>query len=166
MSDDKKIIFSIIVAFFFLFGLVLYLSFFDKKAVSVVYVDNQKVFEEFNMTRDILNKSQKQIRDYTKEVDSLYLMINDLTNKSKKEVLVAKYVQAKERLEYFSTNFAQQESHKIWERIGSYGEEFSKSKNYDLILGKQPNENIIYGNENINVTNDFIIYINSKYEGH
>ena len=75
------------------------------------------------------------------------------------------YVGLKENLEQFNQQFAYEETQKIWKRLHSYVEEFSATKNYKLIIGSEKKQDVLYADPNVNITNELINYVNSKYEG-
>lgn len=153
-----------------LFNLLIVLSlavfvFVKGKNEAIVYVDNAKVFTEFNMSVEMKKIGEQEINYRSKIVDSLYNLIQKTDNDQTKEMLVKEFAVQKEELENFSSGYASQESEKIWQRIKSYVKDFSEENGYELVLGMQPNENILYGSESKDVSKEFIVYINKKYEG-
>lgn len=74
-------------------------------------------------------------------------------------------MQRKEALEAFNQNFATEESAKIWKRISSYIKEYAEQNAYDIILGSDQNQTVLYSNEQHNITKEVLVFINTKYEG-
>jgi outer membrane protein len=130
-----------------------------------VYVDNIKVFNSFLMTKEMKTSGEKELNTRTKSLDSLYQALDNTADPDKKQLLVKQIIAKKDFIENFQQNYPEEESVKIWNRIKAYGENFAKEKNYKLVLGMHPDMNIIYGEDSMNVSDEFIIYINSKYEG-
>ncbi|WP_278008810.1 OmpH family outer membrane protein [Flavobacterium gyeonganense] len=75
------------------------------------------------------------------------------------------FIQGKEELEQFNQAFGSEQSSKIWARIKSYTAEFSKEKNYELVIGTDSKQDVLFADEKIDITNELLVYINKKYEG-
>nr|WP_281310768.1 OmpH family outer membrane protein [Flavobacterium flavigenum] len=131
-----------------------------------MYVDNIKLFDNFNMTKELKNSGEKEFNLKKTTVDSLYAKLQSPEiSPSEKKLLMQQFVQQKEELEQFNQYFAAEQSSKIWARIKSYSSEFSKENKYQLIIGSESKTNVLFADENIDVTNDLLTYINKKYEG-
>ncbi len=74
-------------------------------------------------------------------------------------------LQQKEELEQFNQYFAAEQTTKIWARIKSYSSEFSNDKNYQLIIGSDDKQTVLFADEKIDVTDDLLTFLNKKYEG-
>ena len=146
--------------------LIFFASRFINSDPRIVYVDNTRLFDNFNMTKELKKSGQKEFDLKKAEVDSLYakLQFPEISS-SEKKLVMQQFVQQKEELEQFNQYFAAEESSKIWARIKSYSTEFSKENNYHLIIGSENKTNVLYADENIDVTNHLLAYINKKYEG-
>lgn len=132
----------------------------------IVYVDNNKLFENFNMTKELKKAGEKEFNIKKVRVDSLYTSLQSPTiSSADKKIIMQQFIQQKEELEQFNEYFASEQSSKIWTRIKSYSSEFSKENKYELIIGSENKINVLYANETIDVTNDLLTYINKKYEG-
>lgn len=132
----------------------------------VAYVDNQKLFDEFNMTKEMKRIGEKEFNTKKKELDSLYTIIqSDGLPQSDKETLTKAFIEKRENFEAFNQTFAQQESAKIWKRINGYVAEFGNDNNYKIIIGSETKRDVLFAKESINITPDLITYINKKYEG-
>jgi outer membrane protein len=139
---------------------------FIRTGSQTVYVDNEKLFDNFNMTKELKRLGEKEFNSKKTITDSLYKKINSSEIPlSEKKVLMQKFMQSKEELEQFNQNFAVEETTKIWSRIHSYTAEFSKENKYQLVIGSQNKQSVLFADENIDVTNKLLIYINKKYEG-
>ena len=132
----------------------------------IAYVDNQKLFDEFNMTKEMKRIGEKEFNMRKKELDSLYVIIqSDGLPESDKETLTKTFIEKRENFEAFNQTFAQQESAKIWKRINGYVAEFGNDNNYKIIIGSETKRDVLFAKESINITPDLITYINKKYEG-
>ncbi|NJM80352.1 MAG: OmpH family outer membrane protein [Flavobacterium sp.] len=136
------------------------------KNPEIVYVDNNKLFDEFRMTKEMKKIGEKEFNSKKANLDSLYIEIQreDLSQETK-ENMMKNFVSKREEFDQFNQSFAVEESKKIWSRINSYIKDFSIENNYELILGSGDNRNILFANESKDITNDLLTYINKKYAG-
>ncbi|EOG6896212.1 OmpH family outer membrane protein [Flavobacterium psychrophilum] len=132
----------------------------------IVYVDNMKLFDGFNMTKEMKKVGEKEFNTRKALLDSLYskLQTNSVSEIEKKQ-LMPQFIQGKEELEQFNQRFAGEESLKIWSRIHGYVDEYSKETNYKLIIGSPNKESVLFADEKVDKTNELLAYINKKYEG-
>lgn len=131
----------------------------------LAYIDSERVFNEFAMTRDVKKMGDNQIRILKKEIDSLYVVLNDPAKKDISDSVLRAILKKEENLEHFSKQFTDEESLKIWQRINIYAKDFSQANNYNVLLSKQHNGAVLFADEQNDVSNDFIKYINAKYDG-
>lgn len=164
--SSKALSFIVVVNLIITLGLLSY-HIYSKSTDdgNIVYINNSKVFESFRMTSEMKVVGDKELKSRMRIVDSLYLLLNDPTKIQTKEATMQIFIKEKEELEDFENRFSSNESSKIWSRITGYAEEFSKERGYKIVLGMQPNVNILYGDEHRDVSQEFINYINSRYEG-
>jgi len=163
LRDRTSVLLYIVYPLLFI-AMIAY-DFFEKKEDKIVFVDTMKVFEKFQMSVEMKKIGEQELNQRKHVVDSLYRLLEDPQYAAKKEGIMKEFVFEKENLEAFTQKFAEEESSKIWQRIHSYATEYSRDKGYKIVLGMQPNETILYGDENSDVSNEFIMYLNSKYEG-
>lgn len=164
VQKDKKtilLVFSAITSFLAILLIVLHLIFSTKQ---VVYVDNLKLFDGFNMTKEMKKIGEKQFLSQKSQLDSLLLKIQK-GNPAEQQALMKEYVLRKENLTKATQEYAYAESQKIWKRLESYIQDFSKEKNYSLIVGSDKRQDVLYVSEDVDITSDLINYVNSKYEG-
>lgn len=139
---------------------------YTKNSTKTVYVDNNTLFNNFNMTKELKKLGEKEFNIKKSSLDSLYLKLqSSQISASEKKILMQQFVQGKEELDQFNNYFASEQSSKIWARIKSYSSEFSKENKYQLIIGSENKTNVLFADEDIDVTNDLLTYINKKYEG-
>lgn len=141
---------------------IIFKEFFS--APQIVYVDSSMLFDSFNMTKELKKEGEKQFTTQKKKIDSLYFKIQNSAAKEQ-PLLMKEYVGLKENLEQFNQQFAMEQSSKIWKRLQTYIEAFSKENNYKLLIGSDQKQMVLYADANSDVTNKLINYANSKYEG-
>jgi len=145
---------------------ILILFRFFSMSKKIVYVDNNKLFENFNMTKELKKSGEREFQFKKAVTDSLYTKLQhpDLSSSDKK-IVMQEFLFQKEELERFNQYFAVEQSSKIWARIKSYSSEFAKENKYQLVIGSDNKANVLFADEEIDVTNNLLIYINKKYEG-
>ncbi|MNK30914.1 Outer membrane protein (OmpH-like) [compost metagenome] len=164
MLKDKKNILLFIIYPILFFGIIIYNA-LSKNCSEIVFVDNIQVFERFQMSIDMKKIGENELNLRKKTVDSLYKLLNNPAYTQVKDNIMKEFIFEKENLENFTGKFAEEESLKIWTRINAYTKEFSNEKGYKIVLGKQANENILYGSVEKDISNELIEYMNNKYEG-
>lgn len=137
-----------------------------EKEKKIVYVDNIKLFDSFEMTKEMKRIGEKEFNSKKMIVDSLYV-ISQSTNldDSDKARIVQEFVQKRDELEQFSQYFASEEANKIWSRLQSYSQAFALEKGYKAVLGSENKKNVLFADESIDVTNELIKFSNKRYEG-
>ena len=131
----------------------------------IVYIENDKVFDNFNMTKELKAIGGKEFDLQKSLLDSIYTKLQNAKDEAQKKVLMQQLVNSRESLEHFNKDFASQQSLKIWSRIHAYSQEFAKEKQYKMIVGSENKGDVLYAEKNLDVTNELITYINMKYEG-
>ena len=163
LTSKKVLIFSFAYSTILILSFIIYSHF--SQANDIVYINNSKLFEGFIMTKEIKKLGEKEVQIRSKIIDSLQQQLNNPSNKIPVNILMSQLVQEREALDKFNIEYSSTESQKIWSRISAYAIEFSQERNYKIILGAQPNTNLIYGDKGKEVTSEFLTFINNKYEG-
>ena len=153
------------LAFIILLLSILFFNYFFKSE-DIVYINNVKLFDGFNMTKEMKKIGEKEFNARKIILDSLYSKLQSTSvSESEKKMLMPKFIQGKGELEQFNQIFAGDKSLKIWSRIHDYVDQYSKENNYKLILGSPNKESILFASEKNDKTNELLFYINKKYEG-
>jgi outer membrane protein len=155
-----------------------YHIFFTKKTV---YIEIEKVFNEFEMKKEMGEKYKAVTTERKKILDSLSFDLNIMSDALKKEnVEKGKVVQSKliafqamredflrrkEQDEAGNLALTNQYDAQILERMNQYIKEYGVTKDYNIILGANASGSIMYCRENLNISNEVVIYINKKYKG-
>ena len=138
---------------------------YTSKSEKIVYVNNSKLFEEFKMTKEMKTIGEKEFTNKKTFLDSLYAQLQGNLNEQEKELLMKEFVSKREEFDQFNQTFVVEESDKIWSRINSYAKDFSKENNYNLIIGSNNKQDILFADESIDVTKELLDYLNKKYSG-
>lgn len=134
------------------------------KSESIVYVDNIKLFEAFNMTKEMKKRGEVQFLSQKNRLDSMYKSIIKLPI-DKQESMSKQFVLERNELEQITQQFAIQESEKIWKRLNEYIKEYSSNKSYKIVLGSTNQQQVLYADSDADITNDLITFVNKRYEG-
>jgi outer membrane protein len=157
---------ALLASVFILMLIIIFILFTFNSAPKTAYVDTFKLFNNFNMTKELKITGEKEFNIKKIHIDSLYIKLQSSSISSEqKKILMQEFIQKKEELEQFNQYFAAEQSTKIWSRIKSYTSEFSKENKYQLIIGSENKSTVLFADEKIDVTNDLLNYINKKYEG-
>lgn len=131
----------------------------------IVFVNGDKVFQEFYMTKDIENVGTNKVKQMKADIDSVYVKLSKETQSNIKEALVRELSLRNEELDVFQRDYVISNEQKIWDRMKMYSKKFSEERKIDLIIGAQHKGDILYGKETIDMTEELLKYINEKYEG-
>ena len=131
----------------------------------IVYVDNVKLFDEFQMTKEMKSIGEKEFSSKKKELDTLYAKLQGNLEQNEKEFLMKQFIEQREAFDQFNQTFVLEESDKIWIRINNYAKEFSKDNNFKIVIGSENKRDVLFADETVDVTNELLKYINKKYAG-
>lgn len=155
---------------FICFTLVLVLNivffvFYMKSIPSIVYVDSNKLFTDFKMTKELKVKGEKELQFKNHQLDSLQFLLKTTVDNHTRTGILQQLINQKQILEEFQLNYSQLNSEKIMERISIYTKDFAELNNYDLIIGSNGKQQLLYGKKDKDVTILLLNYLNKKYEG-
>lgn len=135
----------------------------------VAVVDAVRLFDEFNMKKEMEGMAKTQLQQQGKQLDSVnhLLQLTRSVNKNEDEIshLVSTYNYMKAKLteDYKQSNHDINEQ--VWKRLNPLLDEYGKKKKFHLIIGANGMGTVLYNDEYYDVTNDAIKYINKSYGG-
>nr|WP_321234627.1 OmpH family outer membrane protein [uncultured Psychroserpens sp.] len=139
----------------------------DKKE-TIVYVDNVKLFNEFNMTKEIRAVEEKKMAAKKKTIDSLFNKYQTIEDKesqaSKKLEVQISYIN--KELQDIQNNYANDLTQKVWSRLNAYLKNYGEDKELTFIMGSNGNGNVMFSKTSNDATEAIIFYVNQKYEGY
>lgn len=139
-----------------------------------VYINLGKVYDEFQMSKD-LKKEQERIMEARQNIlDSIVYNINktdtEIKSGTKDAARPERIADMKRELSYRKGQFDEENQRmsgeyyaKVMGRINQYVEEFGKEKKYSLILGANGQGSIMYAEDSKDITAEVIAYLNSRY---
>lgn len=161
-----------------LLGVIVFLLLNNKTSNKVVYVDNIKLFNSFNLTKELGALSEQKYKPELEVYDNLVnkiSLLEDTYKEGKKKMSkkdTEEYVNLKRQLSVKENELANLKNYvktdinkKVWKRLNEYVKSYGEEKGIQLILGAQGGGNIMYGMPAADITDDFIEYANAKYEG-
>jgi Skp family chaperone for outer membrane proteins len=146
---------------------------FEKK---IAYIDIPKVFNGFEMKKEMQEKYKKTEVTRQRVLDSLSLELQMLSRKlqsdknnrelmfefdSKREIYFKKQRQNEEDNLALSTQYDKQ----ILGQMSQYMLDYGKANGYDVILGADGQGGLMYADEMLNISDEITEYINDKYKG-
>jgi len=140
------------------------------------FVDIKKVFNSFQMKKELEEKYKQTERSRDKILDTMMFKLQILSkqikeNKENKELAAAfdvrreEYLKAKRQFAEDNGALSQKYDGQIFEQITQYVMEYGKKNNYDFIYGTDGNGNLMFASDKHNVSDEVIVYINNKYKG-
>lgn len=166
-------------SFLFGFGIcllgIIVFSFTGNKQLDLAYVNNQLLFQEFQLTKDLKTDFDKEFSKRKAVIDSLQveltLLQQQLVNHPEKSIeqkfmlIEREYALRKQRFEQESTEVNEKYQSQILSQLNQYMSLFGKEVNVKLLLGANGNGEIMYADSTIDYTKKAIEFINKKYAG-
>ncbi|MFN8711409.1 MAG: OmpH family outer membrane protein [Bacteroidota bacterium] len=171
----KQTIINILLAVAFA-GLLIYLIIDKSNQSTFTFIDVNKTIKEFKLTKEYESKMEftdqkrKQILDslrFDAEIASRQLL-NDSANTKLQEVFVAKrdlFLSKEEQFNKDQQMQLQEYNNQVLKQINQFAVDFRKENNYPVILGASGNGSIMAADPRYDVTDQFVAYINTRYNG-
>ncbi len=134
----------------------------------VVFIDNLKLFEEFQMKKDFDLLIEKDLIVESRKLDS----IGAIVSKMDQNPLTPAPILAQNKQVYFSLKQLFEEKYQklaknytaqVYERLNAYLNEYGKLHEIRLIVGGSGQGNVMFVNENADITDEVLQYVNKKY---
>jgi outer membrane protein len=165
---------SIVAIGLSIFALIMHFSTSEKRG----YIELNKLYSEFEMTKEYTKTLQRSQEIKKTRLDSMSFEIDLLGKQIELDKLpatspeVAIYNAKVDNFLTLKKNYEEDDylanekyRNEINIQINKYVEEYAKENNYDVILGGNGSGNIMYLKNDINITDDVLVYINKKYNG-
>jgi len=131
---------------------------------SVVFMNNVKVFESFEMKKDYDEKLQQDLLSESSLLDSIELKANQFLQDSLETFrLRNQYLQVQQVYNQKFEKFSAQYTTEVNNRLNEYIEAYAKEKGYEIVLGSGGEGNVMYVKEGLDITEDLITFINKSY---
>lgn len=149
----------------------------ESKKEKMAYVQLGKLYEQFQMKKDLENKyksvqsARKAILDSMElELSFIYKRLNNNSTPSsqlvneyetKKEV----YFMKKDQFTEDNKQVIEQYTDQIMKKINEYVDQYGKDQDYTFILGADGNGTIMHSKDSKDITDEVLTYINRSYNG-
>ncbi|MFK7783676.1 MAG: OmpH family outer membrane protein [Crocinitomicaceae bacterium] len=146
-------------------------AFYIKDSVATHYayfMDSQKEIEAMELevagkANELQQKYGKLANEYQTKMSQGLLSKNGEAFYSKKMQELQLEMTSLEQTEGAELNSkAENFQEELLEKLDKYGKEFAEKNNYNLILAKEKMGSILYADESMNITMDFIEYMNEQ----
>lgn len=145
----------------------------------IAYVDLTKAYGEFELKKELEKKLEGTVTSRNIILDSLKFKLQQISlvlksnpkadgieSKIEEFNLLKQEYQTKQgSFEESNSVLVQQYEKDIWNQLNKYAESFSEEEGYDIILGANGSGNVMFGKKKFEVTDDFITFANTKYNG-
>lgn len=135
----------------------------DQKQRTTVFMDSFMVFEEFQMKKDYDKRLETEIGAEQKELDAIGAELSVTTDPAKIDALKKDFTVKKMAFDEKFSAISQQYTAEVYKRLNEYIKAFGKEQHYGFILGSNGQGNVMYVDQQQDVTKELIKYINKKY---
>ncbi|MBO9702039.1 MAG: OmpH family outer membrane protein [Sporocytophaga sp.] len=172
MNNNFKVFSALFIVLFLIGGVCVYFL-----IPKIGYINSSKVFTEFKLKKELETDLKKLELAKQRDLDSLkaeleisYNELNSSSKKSEKDISEFKvahqqyYIREKQYNENYQ-RAADQYTQQVWKQLNSFIKEFGKQEGYDFVLGANGAGEIMYADENDDLTEKVLEYCNKRYEG-
>ncbi len=159
-------------------GLLAMVVYLWKQQPKIAYVRLNKVYEGFDLTKEVEKKYDAVSAARQNILDSMELQLKSLGRKietlkeNERKGLIMEfeakrneYLGKKQQFTADNDKTVEQYNEQIWKQLNQYLEDFGKEAGYSFILGAEGSGSIMYGESGKDVTEEVKVYVNKKYKG-
>lgn len=162
-----------IIAIVLVFGVGFGAGFLFQRGDSTAYIDTAKLYNDFEMKKELEKKVTEVQLGRKAQLDSLKLSLVSLSRKTNPsmedranlQALENKYHNMQQQFEAENSKIVQYYSNQIWTQINQYIRDYGKQEGYTYIYGGDGSGTIMYAQEKRNITAEVLNYINARYKG-
>lgn len=154
-------------------SLFIYHTYFTSK---VAYIDIPKVFNRFDMKKELQEKYKKVEAGRKRILDSLAFNLQIMSkklqsNQNDKQLIYEfdikreDFFKQKSQIEQDNVALSNQYDKQILEQMTQYIIDYGKLNKLDIIMGADGNGVLMYANEKFDRSEEIILHINKKYKG-
>ncbi len=139
----------------------------ETKEQKIVFMDNFKVFEEFELKKEYDSLLLLDQEKFKAELNALSSEIDSKSktpgNQLQADVLKKDYALLQQKLSEELEAKSSEYTGIVYNRLNSYVSSYGKENNYSFILGTDGKGNVMYVDSTCDITKELIKYINKKY---
>ncbi len=148
-----------------------------QKTKKMAFVDNIRLFNEFNLKKEIekeititstarknkLDSMRLSLELFRKQIESTKTINKDAVRNF--ETSKQQYLLKEEQMQEDNRAMARKGDEQVWKQLNEYVKEYGKQSGYEFLLGTNGEGNLMYANERNDVTSEVIKFVNEKYTG-
>jgi len=146
---------------------VMAVFYINRKVEKIVVVDVIRIFNEFELKKDLEKKVNARLIEVKNKIDSLE-SFTQRANTEHDKVRFDHYrqmlSQAQEELQQATEVSAKTINEQVWKRLNPLIDEFGKNNDYRLVIGANGMGTVLYNEAATDKTAELIQFINEKYE--
>lgn len=158
-------------------GMVLGYSFVSSSEEKAMYVDGPELYNGFTLTQElelklesVQNNRMMLLDSLRMQVESIGRQLEQLPDPTPQEIqyfeqLRNEYFYKEEQFAGELDRLSQTYNEQIWNQLNQFTKEFGKERGYDFIYGATGDGSLMYANEEKEVTDELILFVNEKYSG-
>lgn len=138
----------------------------EEHGKKIGFIENIKVFEEFEMKRDYDKRIVNDIKVEAGMLDSIEVIASNLSHSSDSMAiyrLQRDYEIAKQQYERKFNELSSTYTKEVNDRLNEYLKVYAQENGYSMILGSGGQGNVMFVDDASNLTNKIIAFINKKY---
>lgn len=145
---------------------------------TIVYVDNQRLFDGFQMKKELeqelLTRKGKQsfLADSLKgeliAMESNFATVaKEKQEQFQKEFLAKRnqWISVTQQMEAAEKELESTYTTQIWNQLNQYVQDFGEQNGFDMIIGANGDGSLMYSKKTMDITDELTTYINKRYEG-
>lgn len=148
----------------------------SNEQTKIGHVDIKKVFDSFDMKKELEANLDANLLTKRKVLDSLSFQLQLLnqqynakapseTELNNYQKLQQQFLYEKQQFEDFNEQTIANSNKQIIDQMTQYIKDFATKEGYTYILGMNEDGNVLYGMESLDITDQAIKYINNSYQG-
>ncbi len=126
------------------------------------FVYTKKVFDNYHGKKEFEKKLSALREKHHQELEPLRHQINQDENNQQ---LINSFQVASQHFQVKEEELSQKYTSDIWKQINQYLVEYGKEQGYEFIFGASGDGNLMFAHDANDISEEIILYINTKYEG-
>ena len=170
----KLVITSVLVSIMSLVGVVILLT--KEKDNKTAFFMSAEVYNGFDYKKELDQDLERLEYEINHSIDSLerdlqlsFEYLKSISPSEEQLILYERqqnyYIDFKSAEEQRYVDIASESYGLIWDRINSYVTEYGQDNDYTYIFGANGDGSLMYADDNENITDDILVYVNQRYAG-
>ena len=131
---------------------------------TIAYIDINRLLNEFQMKKDLERSSSGELLRIKSIIDSLNMIKTVSSNPDGTSPVDTQLMYAGNAFQQYYAASNQEISKRVWDRLNPLLQQYGQSNRFSLIIGANGQGTVLYGHNRVDITDDVIRFVNSKYE--